>query len=65
MSLLRLLLSCVLFRHSSAHACRRSYGIMNVVQLSDAMCFVKLFDPWGVLQVMTDVTLCCVARDKC
>ncbi len=28
-----------------------SYGIMDVRQLSDAMCFVKVFDPWGVLQV--------------
>ncbi len=29
-----------------------SYGIMDVRQLSDAMCFVKVFDPWGILQVV-------------
>ncbi len=35
----------------SAHYVGCSYGIMDVRQLSDAMCFVKVFDPWGVLQV--------------
>ena len=28
-----------------------SYGIMDVRQLSESMCFVKVFDPWGILQV--------------
>jgi hypothetical protein len=32
-----------------------SYGIMDVKQLNDAMCFVKIFDPWGVLQVRNGV----------
>ncbi len=33
------------------HVLPCSYGIMDVRQLSDGMCFVKVFDPWGVLQV--------------
>jgi hypothetical protein len=30
---------------------------MNVMQLSEGMCFVKLFDPWGILQASGDVWL--------
>ena len=41
-----------------------SYGIMDVRQLSDAMCFVKVFDPWGVLQVRGGARdLSCVTCD--
>ena len=37
---------------------------MDVRQLSDAMCFVKVFDPWGVLQVRDGARdLSCVTCD--